>query len=99
MNSIAITGNKLTLELEMTVYQEDGLFFADCRALHTTGYGDTEQEAKDSLILQLNILFEYALEHKTLDKLLTKYGWNKKQDSYWVPVELLPRTERLELSF
>ena len=53
-------------ELALMSIQEDGVCFVYCPALDLTGYGDNEEEAKNSFATTLKIYLDYTIRNNTL---------------------------------
>jgi len=68
-------GVKVSINLPVVVFEEDGTYFYFCPALDLNGYGKTEQLAFESLKTTLGIYFEYTLAKNTLREDLKKHGW------------------------
>ena len=68
-------GAKVTFNLPIISFQEEGLFFFYTPALDLTGYGKTEDEAKSSFNETLAQFLNYATNKKTLFSELKKLDW------------------------
>jgi hypothetical protein len=44
----------------VVLFQEEGIWYAHCAALEITGYGHTEQEARESFDVMYKEFFRYA---------------------------------------
>ena len=69
-----------TIETFLSIYlfEEDGLTYAACPTLDITGYGNSEQEAKDSLGVMIEEFFDYTTKKNTFRS--TKRGvWKRLQ--------------------
>ena len=69
-------GSKIETELALISFQEDDVYFVYCPALDLTGYGDSEEEAKNSFAQTLKIYLDYTISNQTLLRDLEKHGWN-----------------------
>lgn len=68
------------LKLPLIIFSEEGTHVTYCPALDLSGYGNNEQEARDSFSLVLSEYLSYTIRKKTLASDLSKHGWkvNKK---------------------
>ncbi len=77
------TGNKYRIDVNLDVYiwNEDGVYFAYAPALDLTGYDTTEQKAKQSFTLFLNETLKYMHNKDTIFNELERLGWtvNRKK--------------------
>jgi len=70
--------NKIEINLQVFLFEEDGLFFAYMPSLDLTGYGYKPEEAKDSLTVVLDEFLRYTLNKNTLFIELERLGWKIK---------------------
>jgi hypothetical protein len=72
---------QIKFNLPLISFQEDNLYFIYSPALDVTGYGSTEQDARDSFQEAISQFFDYTTNKKTFEAELKKLGWkfNKKQ--------------------
>lgn len=72
-----LQGKGKTIEVSLAVlfYQEDKIHFAYCPTLDIYGYGENEQEAKDSFEVNVSEFFRYTLNKGTLYEVLKSLGW------------------------
>jgi len=63
------------VSVPLILFNEDDNQIVYCPALEVTGYGKTEEEAKESFETSLSMFFEYTMHKKTIDSELTKLGW------------------------
>ena len=52
------------------------MWYAHCAALEITGYGRTEQEARESFDVMYKEFFRYATSEGTLHAELARLGWH-----------------------
>lgn len=78
MDKINISNEKINSELAIFLFKEDDNFIAYSPALDLSGYGKTEEEARDSFNIVLKEYFDYAINEGTLYKDLKEHGWNGK---------------------
>ena len=80
-------------------FEEDGVQIAYIPVLDISGYGKTEQEAKDSLEVSLSEYFSYTIRKNTFIEDLKAHGWTikKKTKPYIAPelTDILNRNEYL----
>ena len=105
MKKIGIQGkwqegkNAVKLNLPVMFFEEDGIQIAYIPVLDISGYGKTEQEAKDSLEVSLSEYFSYTIRKNTFIEDLKAHGWTikKKTKPYIAPelTDILNRNEYL----
>jgi hypothetical protein len=70
------TGHKsINVKLSLIEFKEDGLYFIYSPALDLTGYGKTENEAKQSYNLAMEEFLKYTTHKETIFKELKRLGW------------------------
>ena len=70
--------NKITfksMDLGLVAFKDDEACYSYCPALNLIGYGDTEQEAKESFNIVLEEYIRYTTENNTLIADLENHGW------------------------
>lgn len=77
--------SKVEFNLPVIKFQEDNLHFYYTPALDLTGYGHSEEEAKNSFNETLGQFFDYTINKKTLTSELKKLGWKVRGKSITVP--------------
>lgn len=70
-------GVKVNLIL-VSFQDENGIQFIYSPHLDLTGYGNTEQEAKDSFNIAFEDFVDYTIKKRTLPSILEKLGWTLK---------------------
>lgn len=75
----ASASDKITVNLPMIEFEEDGCKIIYCPALDVSGYGKTEKEANESFLITIGEFFLYCLHKKTLFEELKSMGWVIKQ--------------------
>lgn len=75
----------VTVNLQVLVFIEEEIYYAYVPALDLTGYGNSEQEAKDSLKVCLSEFFRYTLNKDTFAAELKRLGWQQKKKKFEVP--------------
>lgn len=71
--------------MQVLVFEEENIYFAYMPSFDLTGYGKTEEEAKESLTIVLNEFLRYTLNKNTLFIEMQRLGWkikNKKKPIY-----------------
>jgi len=71
MNGVTVKSMKLGL----VAFKDDEAYYSYCPSLNLIGYGDTEQEAKESFNIVLEEYIRYTTENQTLIVDLEKHGW------------------------
>ena len=74
MDKINISNEKINSELAIFLFKEDDNFIAYSPALDLSGYGKTEEEARNSFNIVLKEYFDYAINEGTLYKDLKEHG-------------------------
>jgi len=67
--------NRIKCKLALIIFEEDNNYITFCPALDLSGYGATEEEAKESFELTLSEYFKYTVNKKTFADDLKKHGW------------------------
>jgi predicted RNase H-like HicB family nuclease len=63
------------VNLMLLSFEEDGVYFVYSPELDLNGYGNTEEEARQSLDVVLRNFLEYAIQNDTLTTELVRHGW------------------------
>lgn len=81
LDSIVFSKAKGTMELSLSVYlfKENDVFVAYCPSLDLSGYDLTEEDARRDFDYHLQEYVKFQIEHETLDKDLTRHGWQVMQ--------------------
>jgi hypothetical protein len=91
--------NSIKVQLALMLFEEEGVPIAYIPALDISGYGATEQEAKESLEHSLNEYFSYTTNKKTLFDDLISHGWTftKKTKPFIAPAitDIITKNEYL----
>ena len=81
-----IFGTKsIKVNLQVLFFEEDAIFYAFMPSFDLTGYGNSEEEAKESLTVVLDEFLRYTLNKNTLFIEMQRLGWNirsKKKPIY-----------------
>ena len=72
---ISSRNSTINAELTLISFEEDNVFFVYCPALDLTGYGNNENDARDSFSQTLRMYINYTTNKKTLLKDLELHGW------------------------
>ena len=77
--------NFITVSLQALFFEEEGIHYAYMPSFDLTGYGNTEEEAKESLTIVLDEFLRYTLNKNTLFIEMQRLGWkikSKKKPMY-----------------
>ncbi|MGI8600149.1 MAG: hypothetical protein ACR2KB_12925 [Chitinophagaceae bacterium] len=92
-------GKTVEMNLPVMVFEDEGTHIAYIPVLDLSGYGNTEKEASDSLIIGINEYFNYTVRKNTLIEDLKAHGWTitKKSKPYVAPdiTDLINKNEYL----
>lgn len=77
----------ITISLSLYIWDEDGITFVYAPALDITGYGNSEEEAKNSFRITLDEFVSYTHKKKTIFDELESLGWavNRKKKRLHAP--------------
>ena len=64
-----------SLDIKVEIFKEEDLYIAVCTALNVSSYGETEQEAKRSLVEAIEAFIEECEKMGTLDEVLEEAGF------------------------
>jgi len=78
MDKINISNEKINSELAIFLFKEDDSYIAYSPALDLSGYGKTEEEARNSFNIVLKEYFDYAINEGSLYQDLKNHSWNTK---------------------
>ncbi len=67
--------NWINVKLSLIEFEENGLHFVYSPALDLTGYGKTEEEAKESYNLAMEEFIKYTTNKETVYQELERLGW------------------------
>ena len=81
IDCIVFSKTKGTLEVSVSVYvfKENDVFVAYCPSLDLSGYDYTEESARADFEYALQEYVKFQIQNDTLDKDLTRHGWEVKQ--------------------
>jgi hypothetical protein len=71
---------KVTLSLTLIIFSEESTCLAYCPALDLSGYGNDEEEARQSFSTTLSEYLRYTMHKKTLSSDLIDHGWKVKKN-------------------
>jgi hypothetical protein len=74
--------NTIKMNLPVIYFEEDNCQIMYCPALDISGYGKTENEAKESFNIALGEFFTYTLHKKTFRSVLADMGWILKKSKH-----------------
>lgn len=75
----------IKVELQVLFFEEDCIHYAYMPSFDLTGYGSTEDQAKESLTIVLDEFLRYTLHKNTLFIEMQRLGWkikSKKKPMY-----------------
>lgn len=77
----------ITISLSLSIWDEKEITFVYSPALDLTGYGTSEEEAKQSFQIMLDEFVNYAHKKKTIFDKLESLGWsvNRKKKRVHAP--------------
>lgn len=91
--------NTVEMNLPVMLFEEDGTQIAYLPMLDVSGYGNTEDDAIDSLKTSVDLYLKYTLNKKTLLDDLRAHGWivKKKTKPFIAPelTDILSKNEYL----
>lgn len=85
MDKINVSSEKVSSELAIFLFREDDNFIAYSPALDLSGYGKTEEDARNSFNIVLKEYFDYAINEGTLYEDLKSHGWLLKKHKIETP--------------
>lgn len=74
-NKIINKNGTINVFLDVYVFIDEDCYVAYSPALDLSGYGESEEEAKDSFSIVMDEYLQYAVSNKTLVKDLRAHGW------------------------
>lgn len=78
-NTLQKKRNLLDVNVQVALFQEDGIWVAYCPALEVSSYGDNKDEAKEAFEEAMQIFLAETDRKGTLEKYLLKLGWQLQQ--------------------
>lgn len=73
--------NTVTLNVQVIMFEEDGIQYTYIPSFDLTGYGKTQKEAQQSLNIVLNEFLRYTINKKTFIPELKRLGWKIRSKS------------------
>lgn len=67
---------EISLSIPIQIFPEDKFWIAYCPILEISGYGDSEEQAKESFEVSLKIFIDETVKKGTLEKILLDLGWS-----------------------
>jgi predicted RNase H-like HicB family nuclease len=64
-----------SLDIKVEIFKEEDLYIAVCPSLNVSSYGETEDEAKRSLVEAIEAFIEECDKMGTLDEVLEEAGF------------------------
>lgn len=77
--------NWIDVKLSLIEFEEEGLHFIYSPALDLTGYGKTEDAAKESYNLDMEEFLKYTSNKKTVFQELERLGWTISKKNVTAP--------------
>lgn len=77
-NKIVNRDGSLSVTLDVYVFMDGDSYIAYSPALDLSGYGDSEEAAKDSFSIVMDEYITYGVSRRTLVKDLRAHGWKVK---------------------
>lgn len=77
-NKIVNRNGSLSVKLDVYVFMDGDSYIAYSPALDISGYGDSEDEAKESFSIVVDEYITYGITRRTLVKDLRAHGWKVK---------------------
>lgn len=77
--------HSVKVQLQVLLFVEDEIHYAYIPALDVIGYGQNEDEAKESLQISLSEFFKYTLNKNSFAVELKRLGWQKTKTKYQAP--------------
>lgn len=78
-NTLQRDRSSINLDVEVALFQENGIWVAYCPALEVSSYGDDEADAKEAFEEAMQIFLSETERKGTLEKCLLKLGWQLQQ--------------------
>lgn len=91
-DKITVKKNRITLELTVIVFKQDGMVVAYAPSLDISSYGDTPEEAMEALHEAIHIFLDYTHKKNTFDENLLELGWTvqRKPKARYIPPVIEP---------
>lgn len=77
-NKIVNHNGRISVTLDVYLFDDNGIVIAYSPALDISGYGETEAKAKESFEIVMDEYIRFGLSHRTLIKDLRSHGWKVK---------------------
>lgn len=78
-NTVSKNRNSINVDVQVILFQEDGIWVAYCPALELSSYGDDETDAKEAFEEAMQIFLSDTDRKGTLERYLLKLGWQLQQ--------------------
>lgn len=78
-NALSPNRNSVNVNVQIVLFQEDGMWVAYCPALELSSYGDDQEEAKEAFEEAMKIFLSETNRKGTLERYLLKLGWQLQQ--------------------
>ena len=86
MENLQLKGEKrfgrtrVKVDVQVFLFKEDAIWYAYLPALDLNGYGNSEEDAKESLKISINEFIRYTINKKTFFDELKRLGWTIKKN-------------------
>ena len=98
MDRINVSKENISSQLAVFLFKEEDSYIAYSPALDLSGYGKTEEDARNSFNITLKEYFDYCVDKGTLYQDLVNHGWNVKKNELETPRISFLITKNAELS-
>lgn len=78
-NILSKNKSSINVNIQVVLFQQDGIWVAYCPALELSSYGDNEKDAKQAFEQTMNIFLSETHRKGTLERYLLKLGWQLQQ--------------------
>jgi len=78
-NKLSHIRNSINVNVQVVLFQEDGIWVAYCPALELSSYGDNQDEAREAFDEAMKIFLSETDRKGTLERYLLKIGWQLQQ--------------------
>lgn len=78
-NTLSHSRNSINVNVQVVLFQEDGMWVAYCPALELSSFGDDKRDAKEAFDEVIQIFLAETDRKGTLERYLLKLGWQLQQ--------------------
>ncbi len=97
-NTVSQIRNSINVNVQVVLFQEDGIWISYCPALELSSYGDNQEDAKKAFEEAMKIFLQETDRKGTLERCLLKLGWQlqqKPKPMYNQPIFSLQENKKL----